>query len=716
MKRSSPKERKKIAAEVMRLSPLLLILGSLFAPAQDANASCVTTAQTVATASTAANVLNTQVPITGSETATATPVIVQDTCGGDDVSYQVALPTAINFQGTEYNAVYATTNSTIVFGRQDNDFANFPRTPSISVNAYDWVVLDPANPNPSNAYPAGWRAPDEHLIISSSQAGFQVDLAVRPYGVNAAGVPLSTIVVTAAINTDNTLTITYLSDVQQGLNTRTGVRLPDGRVVTLAEAGMTRVYVAPVVTAEAVQPAPIPSPTPTESAPTPSQSPSPSPTPTASPAPSPSSTPAPSPSPTPSSTQSPVVEPSPTPTPTSLPTTTPTPIPSPLPTPSPSPSSVPDPTPSPSQTPVVEPSPTPTPQPLPSTAPTSTPTPAPVPDPAPVPNQPSSPQPPVVRPEPTPQPVPAEPSVTPDPIPVPQPEPAPVPQPEPVPAPEPAPVDATPIPTPETAPEPAPEPPAEPMPAPADPMPVDPAPLPQPEPQDPAPAEEPPAIPQEPLPIDPPPAQNDNPPAPVPQDPPPAPNDTPPPVELIENLSANQFHEELAADNVSIEQYKAIGLAPNSPDQLPEFTPKEAPAEKLVAHIQEDKAGVENGGIEFFGTKSQPQVIGEDGQLTPPPPAPGSGDPIPPDAITLAETFIGQVGGVTFNAPDVAVPVLPIEVNIDIPGVGQAAQAVADAYVALANIGNDMSPVTRKKAKKILVATLVGGIVLRRKP
>ena len=29
------------------------------------------------------------------------------------------------------------------------------------------------------------------------------------------------------------------------------------------------------------------------------------------------------------------------------------------------------------------------------------------------------------------------------------------------------------------------------------------------------------------------------------------------------------------------------------------------------------------------------------------------------------------------------------------------------AYTAIANIGNDMSPVTRKKAKKILVVTAV---------
>ena len=93
--------------------------------------------------------------------------------------------------------------------------------------------------------------------------------------------------------------------------------------------------------------------------------------------------------------------------------------------------------------------------------------------------------------------------------------------------------------------------------------------------------------------------------------------------------------------------------------------------------------------------------------MTPPPPPPGSGLPIPPDAITTEETFIGQPGGTTFNAPDIAVPFEPIEVNIDVPGVGEAAQAMADAYVALANIGNDMAPTTRKKAKKLILATIV---------
>jgi len=459
-----------------------------------AQATCVTTAESVAAASTAAVVLNTETPATGSDTATSTPVLVQDTCGGDDVSYQVALPTAINFQGVEYTAVYATTNSTIVFGTPDNNYSNFPSTPSISVNAYDWVVLDPANPNPSNSYPAGWRAPDEHLIITSSQAGFQVDLAVRPYGQNASTNPLSTIVVTAAINPDNTLTITYLSDVQAGLNTRTGVRLPDGRVVTLEEAGLTRVYVAPVVTADVIEPAPSPSPsTSTEPSPTPS------------PTPTPSSEPSVSPEPVPTPSPSPSVEPTPEPTP----------VPSPSPTSNP-PSPEPSPTPSPVDTNTPAPVP-PAPQPIPTPLPTPVPQPEPVPVPEPVRPVPV-PQPPVVdpQPEPSPEPLP-QPEPSPQPVPVPEP-PAAEPVPETVPAPveppapaeEPPPVEPEPpvaIPDPEgsigeppmeepPAPveeAPAPEPPSEP------PLvePIPDAPEPDPEPVEPAPVVEP-IVPEEP--------------------------------------------------------------------------------------------------------------------------------------------------------------------------------------------------------------------------
>jgi len=157
----------------------------------------------------------------------------------------------------------------------------------------------------------------------------------------------------------------------------------------------------------------------------------------------------------------------------------------------------------------------------------------------------------------------------------------------------------------------------------------------------------------------------------------------------------------------------AIGVKPNSPDQLSDTVVKEAPKEVLVPHIQQDKPGIENGGIEFFGTKTAPQVVGEDGKITPPAPPPGSGLPIPADAITTQDTFIGQPGGTTFNAPDIAVPVIETPVTgtlAIVPGV----QALNHAFVAMSNIGNDMSPVTRKKAKKILVLTVVVTAIRRR--
>ena len=260
------------------------------------------------------------------------------------------------------------------------------------------------------------------------------------------------------------------------------------------------------------------------------------------------------------------------------------------------------------------------------------------------------------EPQPAPPAAPVEPSLPPSPAPQPAPEPQPEPLPEPQPAPEPAP-----DPAPEPAPDPAPAPDPQPEPAP------DPAPAPEPDPApEPAPA-----------------------PAPKPA---PAPEPIPDP----------------APKTPVVE-----GLVPNNPDSLPDDIPKEAPAELLVPHVQEDKAGVENGGIEFFGTKSQPQVIGEDGKLTPPPPPPGSGLPIPPEAITTVDTFIGQPGGTTFNAPDIAVPIplVPLTGAVAaIPG----AEALNQAFNAMANIGNDMSPITRKKAKKILVLTTVIAAIRRR--
>jgi hypothetical protein len=393
-------------------------------------------------------------------------------------------------------------------------------------------------------------------------------------------------------------------------------------------------------------------------------------------------TPAPSPTPTPiapepSPTQSPILEPSPSASPIPSATSSPEPqvTPSAEPTPSPSPSQV--------------DSPAQSPQPMPSETPTQTPTPQPSPTPPPVVDT-NTPTP--VQPTPLPIPTPLpEPPVTPEPIREPEPQPIPIAQP--------------------TIPEPVPVPvPVEPAPVPVEPTPVEPSPV------EPTPVEEPPI---EQTPTEQPPVEE----TPIEQPPveePPVPISDPvdaigePPVEEPPTPEPVPIEEPVIAEPLPAPAPEVAGLTPNNPSQLPTDIPKEAPAEILIPHIQQDIAGVENGGIEFFGTQSQPQVVQEDGTLTTPPPLPGSGDPIPPDAITVEDTFIGQPGGVTFNSPDVAVPVLPIEINITIPGVGETVQALANVYVAMANIGNDMSPITRKKAKKILAATIVGGIITRR--
>jgi polyhydroxyalkanoate synthesis regulator phasin len=392
-----------------------------------ASAACVNTAQ-------AATIAATIQPTAEGETPTVTTLA---TCGGDDISYQVPITTSITYDGVQFNSVYATTNSVITFGRPDGTYWDYPVTPSISIVSMDWVVY----PNQRN---------DEHLIISSSDGGFQVDISARPIFLQSA--PETTnIVITAAINTDGTVALSYLlsgADYSNYNWTRTGARLNNGTVVPLEQANIQRVEEAPVLTPEPVTPSPEP---------------------TVEPTPSPTPSPEPSATPQPSSTPTPVVEPSPTPTPEPSPTQSATPTQSPSPSPSPSPSTEPSPEPSPTQSPVVESSPTPSPSAIPEPLPTPTPTVNPEPEPSPSPT-------PVVPSEPTPSPTP---SVEPNPIELPQPNipPAPEPavppalEPEPIPQPEPPQIVEPEPPAPVE--EPSPEPPANPEepPVPADPAP-----------------------------------------------------------------------------------------------------------------------------------------------------------------------------------------------------------------------------------------------------
>lgn len=167
------------------------------------------------------------------------------TAGGDDVSYHIPLTVSVVYDGVTYENVYATTNSVITFGRPDGTYWDYPMTPSISIESRDWWALPT-------------RMPDTHFIINVSEGGFQVDGAYRPYGTYAGDV--TTIVVTAQIQTDGTVAYTYVTDGPLQGNERTGARLTDGTIVTLEQAGVTQVEVVPVLEPEPVPPAPVPVP------------------------------------------------------------------------------------------------------------------------------------------------------------------------------------------------------------------------------------------------------------------------------------------------------------------------------------------------------------------------------------------------------------------------------------------------------------------------
>jgi len=201
------------------------------------------------------------------------------TCGGDDSSYQVPLTTTVSFDGQTFSSVYATTNSVITFGRPDGTYWAYPQTPSISLYSMDWLVY------PNNHA-------DEHLVIQTSDGGFQIDIAARPIWLYGAP-DVTNIVITAAINTDGTVAISYaISGPTYDGRTRTGVRLNDGSIVTLEQYGIAQVEEAPVLTPEPVVPTPEP---------------------TVEPTPTPTPTPEPTVEPTPEPTPTPTVEPTPEP-------------------------------------------------------------------------------------------------------------------------------------------------------------------------------------------------------------------------------------------------------------------------------------------------------------------------------------------------------------------------------------------------------------------
>jgi hypothetical protein len=264
-----------------------LALGSIFF-ASPAKADCVSVQQSET--------------LTAVTDATSQAVVrTIETCGGDDVGYKIPLSVGVTFDGQTYDKVYATTNSVITFGRPDGTYWDYPQTASISLYSMDWLIIPSRNA-------------DEHLIIQSSDGGFSIDISARPYWLYNTPEPTK-IIITAAINYDGSVAISYMvaGPTYEG-QTRTGVRLTSGEIVTLEQYGIVQVDEPVILTAQ-------PSPSPT---PEPSPEVVPSPQPTQEPAPQPA--PAPEPEPIPEIVP-PVmpVEPPPAPRPIDTPITAPEP-------------------------------------------------------------------------------------------------------------------------------------------------------------------------------------------------------------------------------------------------------------------------------------------------------------------------------------------------------------------------------------------------------
>lgn len=324
-------------------------------------------------------------------------------------------------------------------------------------------------------------------------------------------------------------------------------------------------------------------------------------------------------------------------------------------------------------------------------------------------------------PSPTPTP---EPSPTPEPTPSnqPTPEPQPSPQPSPTIPPELPPSEPLPLPTPSPSPQPSPIPQPEPPP-----VVVPSIPEPTPEPSNPTPNPEPTLTPEE---LDP--TQESTPDPKLPPEPQTEsdddsgesnPTDSLPPSDEPSDIDDQITNPATDADN---DANASLDFSNDSSDEDPQpqdpqpqsaiesnsNLPSDAPLDnEEEPTTTKNTKPLPNGGVEIFGTPTQPQVIGEDGQLTPPPPPPGSGLPIPPDAITVAETFIGQPGGMALNSPDVAEEMVYEPLNLPsldiIPLLGAGVESLNKAYVALSNIGVDLDPLTRKKAKKIILTAII---------
>lgn len=178
-----------------------------------------------------------------------------ETCGGDDIAYKIPISGSVIFGGVTYTSVYATTNSVISFGVGDTNYYSFPTTPSISLDAYDWVEDGYWGDGGINSFSTGTNRADEFFNITVSGETFRVDIAARLYSTYSTGstfsggvtnyVPqgsITRLILSFARQSDGTLRITSFSSDAANLALRNGCVLSSGATaISLSECGITEV-------------------------------------------------------------------------------------------------------------------------------------------------------------------------------------------------------------------------------------------------------------------------------------------------------------------------------------------------------------------------------------------------------------------------------------------------------------------------------------------
>lgn len=183
---------------------------------------------------------------------------VYETCGGDDLSYRIPINGTVIFGGNTYSQIYATNNSIITFGQPDYEFSNFPQTPSISLDAYDWVErgffaengtqYPIYNPN-NQQFETSTARTDEYFKITVAGNTFRVDIAARPFGTYAESLRNSTpdgaprlMSLYFVRNSNGTLSIRSFTSNSADPNLRNGCVLTQGAIaISLEDCGIYEV-------------------------------------------------------------------------------------------------------------------------------------------------------------------------------------------------------------------------------------------------------------------------------------------------------------------------------------------------------------------------------------------------------------------------------------------------------------------------------------------